>query len=95
MLRYVLDTSALLTYIEAEDGATTIEALFFESLEDKAELFMSVMSYIEVFYISWREQGATVALERLALMHSLPIHPDVLDHWSKSLEKSKLVKECH
>ena len=52
MNQYVLDTSALLAYIENEDGTTAVEALLQEAIDDEAELYVSVVSCIEVFYIS-------------------------------------------
>lgn len=55
MNQYVLDSSALLAYIENEDGATTVETLLQKAIDDEAELYVSVISYIEIFYISWQE----------------------------------------
>ena len=52
---YVLDTSALLAYIENEDGTVTVETLLQKAVDDEAELYVSVVSCIEVFYISWQE----------------------------------------
>lgn len=73
MNKYVLDTSALLAYIDEEEGAEEIEGLFKLALEDKAEIFISVISSIEVFYISWQEQGKEFAKERLKLIEDLPL----------------------
>ena len=70
---YVLDTSALLTYIENEEGVEQIERLLLDALDNKTKLFMSVLSALEIFYISWREQGEAIAEERLTLLQSLPI----------------------
>ena len=79
MNKYILDTSALLAYIENEDGTSEIEELFRQALEDKIELFISVISCIEVGYVSWREQGETVARERLRLIDDLPVSQEAVD----------------
>ena len=73
MTVYVLDTSALLAYIENEDGVAEINRILLEALDNRHTLYMSVISGIEVFYISYQEQGANVAQERLHLLQDLPI----------------------
>ena len=73
MSRYVLDTSALLAYIENEDGVRDIERVLMETLDGQHTLYVSVVSCIEVFYISLQEQGQTVATERLQLLKNLPL----------------------
>jgi len=57
MSRYVFDTSALIAYIENEAGADEVEKLLVKAIDRKSELFISVVSLIEVFYISAKEQG--------------------------------------
>jgi uncharacterized protein len=78
MSRFVLDTSALLAYIENEPGSNEVEGLFTRSLDGEATLFVSSVSYIEVFYVSWREQGEEVAIERLELLNDLPLQQEPL-----------------
>jgi len=68
MTQYVLDTSALLTYIENEEGAAEVEALLEKALDAEAVLYISMVSCIEVFYITWQEQGKDVAAERIKLI---------------------------
>jgi predicted nucleic acid-binding protein len=79
MKKYVLDTSALLAYIENEDGVAEVQSLFDQSLDEKIELFVSVVSSIEVLYISRQEQGEEVAQERLKLIEDLPIIQEPVD----------------
>lgn len=79
MSNYVLDTSALLTFIENEEGVEKIEELFNEALEGSVEIFISVISCIEVFYISRQEQGEKVAVKRLELIDDLIITQEPLD----------------
>lgn len=82
MSQYVLDTSALLAYIENEDGASEVEQVLMETLDGQHTLSVSVVSYIEVFYISLREQGRRVATERLQLLNALPLQQEPIEEQS-------------
>lgn len=79
MSRYVLDTSALFALIENEEGAQDVEALLIQAIEGQHEVAISVISEIEIFYISLREQGEEVARERLRLFDDLPVARETLD----------------
>ncbi|GAK53147.1 PilT protein domain protein [Candidatus Moduliflexus flocculans] len=79
MSRYVLDTSALFAFIENEEGAQEVETLLIQTIEGRHELAISMISEIEVYYISLREQGEEIASERLRLLNDLPITQEVLD----------------
>ena len=73
MTQYILDTSAIIAYIENEEGNDQIESLLLQALEQQIRLLISIVSTIEVFYISTQEQGQEVALERLELIQTLPL----------------------
>ncbi len=82
MKTYILDTSALLTFIENEAGVEDVEKLLLDAIEAKIQLFLSVVSIIELYYVSLREQGNVIADERIELIEGLPIkqqplHPDM------------------
>ncbi len=79
MTQYVFDTSALLAYIENEEGAADIEALLQKALDDEVVLYISIVSCIEVFYITSQEQGAEVASERLQLIDDLTVIQEPVD----------------
>ena len=79
MIQYILDTSALFTYIENEEGAIEIEALLQSALADEVVLYISIVSCIEVFYITWQEQGKEVANERLRLIDDLMVIQEPVD----------------
>ncbi len=70
--RYVLDTSALIALIENEEGADQVSRLFQQADDELAILSISIVSCIELFYISLREQGQDTARERLELIKQLP-----------------------
>ena len=74
MNKYVLDASAILAFIENEEGVKEVESLFNKVLEGEVDLFISTISCIEVFYISLKEQGEKVAKERLELINHLPLN---------------------
>ena len=79
MSDYVLDTSALLAYIEDEEGADEVETLLMNALDGKDALFVSIVTSIEVFYISSREQGDKIAADRLELIDNLPLSLESLN----------------
>lgn len=67
-LRYVLDTSALMTLIEDEDGATRVAEL----LRLPATIITWV-SLFEITYITRQERDAVEAEQRYALLKALPV----------------------
>jgi predicted nucleic acid-binding protein len=79
MSNYVLDTSALLAYIENEDGADEIGTLLMNALDGTDEISILTVSCIEVYYISIQEQGDIIARDRLRLIEDLPIVLEPLD----------------
>lgn len=79
MTQYVLDTSALLTYVENEEGAAEVEALLHKALDAEAVLYISIASCIEIFYITWQEQGKEVAAERSKLIDDLTVTQEPVD----------------
>ena len=70
---YVLDTSAILTYIEDEDGADYVENLLIEAESEKINVLVSFISLTEVFYITLQELDESIAHERIKLLKSLSI----------------------
>lgn len=70
---YVLDTSALLTFIEDEAGADQVQELLEKAKRGEVILMVSFMSFMEVYYISLQERGQEEAQERVKLMAALPM----------------------
>ena len=70
---YVLDTSALLAFIEDEEGADIVEDLLERANAEEITIFVSFMSFMEVCYITLQERDEREAQERLRLMKALPI----------------------
>nr|VFK25081.1 MAG: Predicted nucleic acid-binding protein, contains PIN domain [Candidatus Kentron sp. MB]VFK29834.1 MAG: Predicted nucleic acid-binding protein, contains PIN domain [Candidatus Kentron sp. MB]VFK74961.1 MAG: Predicted nucleic acid-binding protein, contains PIN domain [Candidatus Kentron sp. MB] len=59
--------------IGKEEGFKTVRDLLERASSEKSRIFISTVTVIEVFYISLRKQGKTVAEERLALLETLPL----------------------
>jgi predicted nucleic acid-binding protein len=70
---FVLDTSALLTYIEDEAGADNVENLLLEAEKGNAVIYISFISLTEIFYITSREKDESTAFERINLIKSLRV----------------------
>jgi predicted nucleic acid-binding protein len=93
MKKYVFDTSALLTYIENEEGIETVESLLMKALNEENKIFISTVTMVEVFYISMQEQGRTVAEERLSLIETLPlIQESLMPNITKIIGEMKAVR---
>ncbi len=57
MKRYVLDSYSLLAYAENEKGADDVGNILIKALDNKAELFLCVINWGEMYYIALREGG--------------------------------------
>lgn len=73
MGRYLLDTSAVLTLIEDEDGAERVEAILQEG-----DVLLPFPVLLETYYISLRERSEPIADERYALLR----HVGATEIWS-------------
>ena len=71
--RYVLDSSAFFALFEDEDGADVVQNLLDKAQEGDITVFSSFVSYTEVFYITYQEEGEEQAYRRVSLMDRLRI----------------------
>jgi uncharacterized protein len=67
----VLDTSALLAYIEEENGAGYVEEVLLRAERGEAVVYIAFVSLTEVFYITLQEKDETIAKKRIELIRSL------------------------
>ncbi len=74
---YVLDSFALLAYLNAESGAARVEALLQQARHRRVRTCTSVINLGEVLYITERERGLPLAQRALAAVEQLPI--DILE----------------
>ena len=64
--RFVLDTSAIFTLIEDEEGASRVELVL-----KKSEVLISWVSLMEMMYISQQEKGEEIAMNRYAMLKQI------------------------
>lgn len=65
--KYLLDTSAVLTFLEDEDGAERVESLLRQE-----EIILPYLVLLETYYITLQGQTEDVADKRYALLKQLP-----------------------
>jgi predicted nucleic acid-binding protein len=70
---FVLDSFALLAYLQDEPLASRIEKLLENSEKEKCRLFLSMINLGELLYITERRAGVVKAQDALALIRQLPI----------------------
>jgi ribonuclease VapC len=70
---YVLDSFALLAYLQDEPVASRIEKLLENAGKEKCRLFLSIINVGELLYITERRGGVAKAQDALALLRQLPI----------------------
>ena len=70
---YILDTSALLTYIEEEEGTNDVENLLVEAEKGNIDIYVTFISLTEVFYITIQEKDEEEAHQRINLIQSLAV----------------------
>ena len=66
--KYLLDTSAVLTLLEDEEGAERVETLL-----RNEEILLPFLVLLETHYITLQEQTEDVADQRYALLKQLPV----------------------
>jgi len=79
MMKKVLDSYALLVYLEKDPGFEKVESLLIEAAEKDQSLLMSAVNWAEVYYIVLREFGEAKAKEIEKAIMTLPIEVIVAD----------------
>lgn len=69
----VLDTHALMVYIEKEPGYEKVENLFYSCAESDKKLLMTAVNWGEVYYISIRERGEEETEKAMKIIDTFPI----------------------
>jgi predicted nucleic acid-binding protein len=70
---FVLDSFALLAYLQDEPVAPRIEKLLENAGREKCRLFLSMINLGELLYITERRGGVAKAQDALAIIRQLPI----------------------
>ena len=74
MANFVLDSYALLAFFRNEEGSEKIELLLTEAAADKHELYITNINAGEVYYISYRKDGAAKAELAWKALKQFPIN---------------------
>jgi predicted nucleic acid-binding protein len=70
---FVLDTFALLAYLQDETGASRVETLLEHAAKEKCRLCISIINLGEMLYIIERREGLARTQDALALLRQLPL----------------------
>jgi uncharacterized protein len=69
----VLDSYSLIAYLEGEQGKEKVIELIQDARDSQAALFLSIVNWGEVYYITLREAGRKRLAEVIHLISILPI----------------------
>jgi ribonuclease VapC len=70
---YLLDTSAIFAFTDNEEGADMIEDLLDRAKRTQVTLYISMMTAMELYYVTLGEGNEKEADELLLLVRSLPV----------------------
>lgn len=70
---YVLDTFAVIAYLRGEPAAKRVQALLAEAKAKRLRLYLCLVNYGEVIYISERKGGRPAAEEAIRIVDALPV----------------------
>ena len=71
---YVFDACALIALINDEDGSDKVEIILKEAMDEKAEIYMSTINILEIYYGIYREEGQDKADETYQRIMKQPIN---------------------
>ncbi|OGO37836.1 MAG: hypothetical protein A2W35_02950 [Chloroflexi bacterium RBG_16_57_11] len=91
--RFVLDSFALLAYLQGEAGMGRVKAVLHAAEEDQCQVYLSWINLGEVLYITERGQGLWRARETLARLQALPIH--LVEATSQAVLQAAHIKANH
>jgi predicted nucleic acid-binding protein len=91
--RYLLDTSALLTLRDDEDGADKVADILQQAQQGKAQCYGCFMSLLEVLYRVWKDENEQEG--KLAYQQCLGLPMEWLHEDKALLEKAAEIKATH
>ena len=91
--KYVLDSYALLAYLEAEPGSDRVIEILKAAKAEKCHVYMCVVNIGEVMYIIERERGLSEAQDTLARINELPIEIINANH-NITMEAAHIKADC-
>jgi predicted nucleic acid-binding protein len=90
---FVLDTFALLAYLQDEAGAARVETLLQQAAREKCRLCMSIINLGEMLYIIERREGVARTQDVLALIRQLPL--EILPADEQAVFSAAHIKASH
>ncbi len=93
MRTFVLDSYALLAYLEDEAGAEKVQRLLEEADQGKAALLMSIVNWGEVYYSLCRSKGFEQAERSPFIIDQLPIR--LIEVSRASMYEAARLKAAH
>ena len=91
--RFVLDSFALLAFLEGEAGMPRVKAVLKDAEKGGCRVYLSWINLGEVLYITEREQGQRRGCETLAHIQSLPI--EMLEVSPRTVLEAAHIKANH
>ena len=73
MIKYVMDSFAMIAYFEDEPGAEKVANILSALIDRKAKGFMSVINWGEMYYNTMRQQDIVEAENMLTQFDKYPI----------------------
>lgn len=73
MACYVFDTSALLAYLQNEEGVEIVQQLFLDGIKGKHKIVINVLSLVELYYKACREVNEIFANQFILDVKALPL----------------------
>lgn len=73
MKRYVLDSYALIAYLEGEESGKKVMSILEDAVTGKAEIYLSIINWGEIYYIAMREGGQEKAELYRSLISKYPV----------------------
>jgi len=71
--RYLLDSSAFFALFAGEEGAETVRNLLKKAKKRDIMIFVSFVSYTEIYYVTYQREGKEQAQRQVAMMDRLSI----------------------
>lgn len=90
---FVLDTSALFTFTKDEEGSDEVENILNLAKRGRNSVYLSFISFMELYYVTWQEKSEHAAKELIVLVKSLPVQ--VVDSNEKITLAAGRIKANH
>jgi ribonuclease VapC len=71
--KYILDTSAVITFFTGESGAEVVKNLLIKSEKNEIIIYIPNVVLIEFYYISYKRVGEEFANQMFAYLRNLPV----------------------